>query len=437
MRDTISNKYHEDLISVIDGTGNKLNIKENIHSELLAILLDNPETVPEYGIEKLVDLFYEDIVGLAFLEDLLLDPEIEEINANAWDDIEVLYRNGEMKKGVYKFLSPDQALSIVQKIARIGSSTLNESTPRIDGYISTGVRFSALIPPIVDRDIGVTFSIRKQSENIFSKEDLIKFETITEEAFDFLKLCFENKISVICGGATSSGKTALLQALLKEISEKGLLRIFTIEEDTRELNLVYKVSDETKSRVIHTKTRPSDVRSLSISTKELLKDALRFHPDIILPAEIRGEEAMTAQEAGRTGHGVGTSIHISSAKSAPERIMTMCQMGKTSLDKNALMKLITEAFPIIAFQKQLPDKTRKVMEIYEVEGYDILSGEVIGRTLFRYTVSDNIVDDQGMTTKTIGKHERVSSISNTLKIKLLENGARAKDVKLYEQEISL
>lgn len=437
MKNIISKKYKDDLTAVIDGNANKVNIKSNIHEELLDILLNTPDEVPEDGIEELVAKMYEDIVGLAFLEELLADENVEEINGNAWNDIEVIYRNGDVSKGDYSFLSPTQAFAIIQKIARISSDTLNDTNPRVGGYITTGVRFHATAPPVIDKEVGVIFSIRKQSKEIFTKADLVKFKTITEDAFRFLQLCFEHKVSVVCAGATSSGKTALLQALLKEISEKGKQRIYTIEEDTRELNLIHKKEGKIVSRVIHTKTRKNDNEAMNISSNDLLKDALRFHPDLIITSEARGDEALAAQEASRTGHGVGLTVHSSSAPRAVERIMTMCLMGNTLLDKDTLMGLIVEAFPIIVFQKQLTDRSRKVMEIFEVESYDIDKRAINGRTLFRYAVSDNKVDSEGRVIETVGSHIRENGISESLKRKLLENGATQKEVEYYERAVSL
>ena len=432
MKDTISKKYKEDLTAVIDGNANKINIKSNIHEELLDILLNSPEEVPEGGIDLLADRMYEDIVGLGFLEDLLADENVEEINGNAWNDIEIEYRDGHMSKGDYSFLSPAQALSIIQKIARISSETLNETNPRVGGQITTGVRFRASAPPIVDKSVGVVFSIRKQSDRIFSKDDLVSNDTIGKSAFEFLQMCFEMKISLICAGGTGSGKTALLQALLKEIAEEGKLRIYTIEEETRELDLIHEEDGKIKSRVIHTKTKNSDNESYVVTSNDLLKDALRFNPDLIITSEARGEEALAAQEASRTDHGVGCTIHSTSSKRAIKRVMTMCLMGNTLLDKDTLMELIVEAFPIVVYQKRLPDGSRKVMEIFEVEDYDMRLRKVVGRTLFKYTVTDNTVDENGKVTKTIGKHEKVNSISDRLRGQLLENGATRQALRPYE-----
>ena len=85
----------------------------------------------------------------------------------------------------------------------------------------------------------------------------------------------------------------------------------------------------TQNRVIHTCIRPSDMENADVDMHDLLRKAMRFSPDIIAVAEMRGAEAMTAQEAARTGHVVVTSLHANSASKAYGRILSMCQMSGT------------------------------------------------------------------------------------------------------------
>ena len=101
---------------------------------------------------------------------------------------------------------------------------------------------------------------------------------------------------------------------------------------------------------------------------DLLRKAMRFSPDIIAVAEMRGAEAMVAQEAARTGHTVVTSLHANSARKAYNRILSMCQMSGTNINTEILLGFIVEAFPVMVFKRQLPDGTRRMMEIVEATG---------------------------------------------------------------------
>lgn len=84
-----------------------------------------------------------------------------------------------------------------------------------------------------------------------------------------------------------------------------------------------------------------------------------------------------------------------------------------------MMKLIIEAYPIMAFKMQLPDKTRKYMKIIEAEDYQ--NGEIVCRTLYRYVITDRIMSEDGTKIeRMVGYHKKVSPISNHLQILCLK-----------------
>lgn len=112
-------------------------------------------------------------------------------------------------------------------------------------------------------------------------------------------------------------------------------------------------------------TRPSDDPNLNIDMRALLRASLRLRPDVITMAEMRGPEAMDSQEAARTGHTVASTLHANSASQTYARIMTMCQMGGTTVPVHTLMGLIVEAFPIAVFCKQVDRRHRCITEIVE------------------------------------------------------------------------
>lgn len=380
------------------------------------------------SVDDLVDTLYESMAGFDFLTEYIYSEEYEEINGNAWNDIEVITPTGWHKLDTH-FHSPQHSIDIVQKMMRLGGVVIDGQKPTADSFITKGVRISAIIPPCVDDDTGASFSIRKQKNVVFTKDQLVKWGTATEDELDFLTLCTNNGVSVSVAGATGSGKTADISYLLNNISHDK--RIYTIE-DSREFNNVIKVDESGRviNRVIHTKTRPNEERKeYNIDTNKLLKTSLRYHPDILVPAEMRGEEAMTAQEAGRTGHVVLTTLHANNALDAYTRILTMCMMSGTHLSETLMLKLIIAAFPIMAFKKQLKDKTRKYMKIIEAEDYK--DGKIIGRTLFKFAITSYEKDGSGKIKKAIGQHKQVKKISNKLANMLLENGADVDDIKRF------
>lgn len=149
----------------------------------------------------------------------------------------------------------------------------------------------------------------------------------------------------------------------------------------------------------------------------LLDMALRFNPEIICVGEMRSSEAYTAQESARTGHTVLTTIHSNSCESTYSRMRTLCKR-KYDMDDEVLMDLVTEAFPIVVFTKQLENKKRRLMEIMECEITP--DGKRHFNSLFRYEITENRVEGDKFIIN--GTHKKVCGISESLKKRFLENG---------------
>jgi pilus assembly protein CpaF len=361
--------------------------------------------IPGLSMQQLADRLYGDMAGFGFLDKYITNPEIEEINGNSWRDIEIVTQSG-WRKIPERFLSPRHAEDTLRKMVRLGGLVLDGTNPIVDSYITEGVRVSAMIPPVADRRSGVVFSIRRQRMARITKEQLVEWQTATPEMLDFLTLCANHGVSVGFAGKTGSGKTTDIAFLLNAVDKNK--RIYTIEE-TREIDLFSEDKDGTAlNRVIHTCTRPSDMSNADINMNDLLRKAMRFSPDIIVVAEMRGAEAMVAQEAARTGHAVVTSLHANSARRAYSRILSMCQMSSTNISTAVLLGFLVEAFPVMVFKRQFPDGTRRIMEIVEATG--IQNGVVQANTLYRF---------EGETGKYVRKH----GVSDELAEILHGNGA--------------
>ena len=348
------------------------------------------------NISELVDAIYYDMAGMGLLSPYLQDTDTEEINVNGYGGIWVLYKDRKVRLNE-TFGTPEACSNIVRKMSRFGNVILDGSKPIGDSFIARGVRMSGAISPCVDLDAGAIASIRKQKPSFITRENLIEWDTATAEELDFLTLCVNNGVSVAIAGATGSGKTADMGYILSCVPPDK--RIVTIE-DTRELSLAkFDENGVMINDVIHllTKEEPNPISML-----DLLKLSLRLHPEILVPAEMRGKEALTVQEAGRTGHTIVSTLHANSARTAYDRILTMCLEAGTSLSEERLLKNIVEAFPIMLFKMQLPDKSRKYMEIFEATGVE--NGEVTGNTLYKYVIDHYERDKDGKIIKAVGTH---------------------------------
>lgn len=372
------------------------------------------------NISELVDAIYYDMAGMGLLSPYLQDTDTEEINVNGYGGIWVLYKDRKVRLNE-TFGTPEACSNIVRKMSRFGNVILDGSKPIGDSFIARGVRMSGAISPCVDPDAGAIASIRKQKPSFITRENLIEWDTATAEELDFLTLCVNNGVSVAIAGATGSGKTADMGYILSCVPPDK--RIVTIE-DTRELSLAkFDENGVMINDVIHllTKEEPNPISML-----DLLKLSLRLHPEILVPAEMRGKEALTVQEAGRTGHTIVSTLHANSARTAYDRILTMCLEAGTSLSEERLLKNIVEAFPIMLFKMQLPDKSRKYMEIFEATGVE--NGEVTGSTLYKYVIDHYERDKDGKIIKAVGTHKRLGCISPALAEKLLIGGVPQEEI---------
>ena len=400
VRNAISKDHAETLAQSIS----KKSAVDSIKKLIGEYVTNHQQRVNGLSAQELINRLYGDMAGFGFLDKYISDPDVEEINGNSWRDIEIVTRSG-WRKIPEHFLSPQHAEDTLRKMVRLGGLVLDGTNPIVDSYITQGIRISAMIPPVTDRRSGAVFSIRRQRMTKVVKQQLVEWKTASPEMLDFLSLCVNHGISVGLAGKTGSGKTTDISYLLSTADKSK--RIYTIEE-TRELDL-FDVDEEgrAQNRVIHTCIRPSDMENADVDMNDLLRKAMRFSPDIIVVAEMRGAEAMTAQEAARTGHVVVTSLHANSARKAYGRILSMCQMSGTNISTGILMGFVAEAFPIMVFKKQMPDGTRRIMEIVEAAG--VRDGVVQARTLFRF-------ED--------GQFVQTGNISDSLAMTLLENGAK-------------
>lgn len=390
-------------------------VKAQVKRYITKYVQDYRIAVADMSQCQLVDALYTEMAEFSFLTKYIFGTGIEEIDINAWNDIEVQYSNGITKKLEEHFDSPEHAINVVRRMLHVSGMVLDNASPAILGHLSKNIRISVLKTPLVDEDVGVAASIRIVNPQSMQKEDFICGGTATEPMLDFLAECLRYGISICVAGATSSGKTTLAGWLLTTIPDNK--RIFTIENGSRELALVRHRDGKVCNSVIHTLTRMSENEKQNIDQDILLDMALRFNPEIICVGEMRGPEAYAAQESARTGHTVLTTIHSNSCEATWRRMVTLCKR-KYDMTDNTLMDLVTEAFPIVVFAKQLENKQRKLMEIMECEV--LPDGTRNYRTLFQFQITENRVVGDKFIIK--GRHNAVQEISQSLQKRFIENG---------------
>lgn len=390
--------------------------KKHLFRYIRQFLIENFIACEGYSLDTLVEALYSEMMEYSILTEYLNRDDVEEINVNGWDDIEVIFNNGTHIKLDRTFDSPQHALNVLRRMLHISGNIIDDAMPAVLGHLGKNIRIAALKAPIVDGDRGISCSVRIVNPRNLTKEDFVNSGTATGMMLDFLSLCLQYSASICISGETSGGKTTLAGYLLSTYPDD--LRLFAIENGSRELNLIkYDENGRIKNRVVNALTRPSEDPSKNIDQNKLLSYSLRFDPDLIVVGEMRDEEAYTAQEAARTGHSVLTTVHANSAEATYDRMVTLCKLS-SNLDKADLMEYVVDAFPIVVFAKKLRNKSRKIMDILECEKKQ--DGTYEYHHLFRYVVKRNRKIDGKFIIE--GEFRNASQISKRLFNMLRDNG---------------
>ncbi len=402
---------------------------------LLKEFIEQYLTKRQYAVEgftttALCDKLFEDMAGYSFLKKWIYMPDVEEVNVNAFNDIEVIFSGGRSEKIPDKFDSPQQAIDVTRRMLSACGMIIDDTMPSIVGFLDKNIRISVDKTPIVDSEVGINASIRIVNQQTVSREKLLNSGSATDEMLDFLTACIRYGVSVCIAGSTGSGKTTVMAWLLSKVPNNR--RLITVEEGSREFNLVKRNKDgEIINSVVHLLTHPHENPNMDIDQSFLLERILRKHPDVIGVGEMRSaKEALAAAEASRTGHTVVTTIHSNSASATYCRMMTMCKT-RHAIEDEILMQIMVEAYPIVVFTKQLEDRSRKIMEI--IEGENFVDGKLSYRSLYKFDVVDNRTDENGKAT-VVGRHQKLQNISDVLRKRFLDNGISTKELSIFLKE---
>jgi twitching motility protein PilT len=157
---------------------------------------------------------------------------------------------------------------------------------------------------------------------------------------------------VIMTGATGSGKSSTLAALIGSINRKYERRIITIEDP-----IEYTFEDD---RSVITQR---EVGLDTLGFAPALRQVLRQDPDIILIGEIRDAETLRiALLASETGHLVFTTLHASSASLAIPRLLDEFPPNERDQARQALAGNLQA----ILCQRLIPDCDGQMIPAVEI-----------------------------------------------------------------------
>jgi pilus assembly protein CpaF len=352
-----------------------INNRAGIRRLLLQLTEDHFRAKPPAALvtamdkERLVEILFDEVIGLGPLEALLRDPEVSEIMVNRPEQIFV-ERRGRIELTNLAFEDEDSLRRVIDRIVSTIGRRVDESEPMCDARLKDGSRVNVVIPPVAI--YGPCLTIRKFGREVLSPEKLVMSGSATEAMMEYLDAAVKTRLNVIVSGGTGSGKTSLLNVLSGFIPSNE--RIVTCE-DAAELRL-------RQVHVISLESKPQNVEGRgAISIRDLVRNCLRMRPDRIIVGECRGPEALDMLQAMNTGHdGSMSTLHANNPRDGLGRLETLVLLAGTELPSRAIRSQITSAVNVIVQTERLRGGARKVVSIAEVMG--MVDGEIALQEIF-------------------------------------------------------
>jgi pilus assembly protein CpaF len=286
---------------------------------------------------------------LGGLERWFGDPAIDEVIVNGRGDVWI-ERAGTLAR-VATMSSPAVTTAIEHILRPIGRR-IDRSNPIVDARLPDGSRVCAVIEPIsVD---GPCLTIRR-----FALRALPLSDFAVPAVAELLEAIVAARCNVLVSGATSSGKTTLLNALAALV--RTTERIITLE-DVAELRLPHP-------HVVRLETRPPTAEGTGeVTLSQLLRTALRLRPDRLVLGEVRGAEAVQLVQALNTGHdGSMATVHANSAVDAVARVCSLVLQEVPGWPLEAIHDQVRRSIDVVIHVGRSVDNQRRVIEVAETD----------------------------------------------------------------------
>ena len=345
-----------------------------------SVIMEKSREVYMSAVTKLTlrQELFNAIRRLDLLQELIDDKTVTEIMVNGADAI-FYERDGEIYTWDRHFESREKLEDVIQQIVSRSNRQVNESIPIVDARLKDGSRVNVVLDPVALN--GPILTIRKFPEEAITMEDLIRWESISQEAAEYLKVLVKAGYNIFISGATSTGKTTFLNVLADYIPKTE--RVITIE-DSAELQ-IHGIEN-----LVRMEVRQADGDGVSnVTLRDLIRTSLRMRPDRIIVGEVRGEEALDMIQSMNTGHDGSLSTgHANSPQDMLSRLETMALFA-SDIPIQAIRKQIASSIDIIVQLERLRDRSRRVTAIAEV--LDCTEDAYILNPIFEFHEQDNLV----------------------------------------------
>jgi Flp pilus assembly CpaF family ATPase len=349
-------------------------LRQHSEDQLLA-----NQALLDQNTERLVVVeVMDELFGMAGLQPLLDDPDIESININGYDRVFVKYTGGRRARLGPVAASDSDLIDLVRTLASRASSEerrFDRGSPAVSLQLPGGERLFAVM--------ALTFggrpalSIRRHRFRTVTLGDLSELGTVDIGLRTFLASLVRARRNILITGGTDLGKTTLLRALASEIDP--MERLVTIE-DAFELGLDHDAAAH--ADVVALQAREANVEGEgAVSQADLVRWALRMTPDRVIVGEIRGPEVVPMCNAMSQGNdGSMATLHASSSKSAFLRLASYAAQGAERLSHEETNLLVATSVHFVVHLDRAKDTTTRVVssirEVVGADGTQVISNEV-------------------------------------------------------------
>jgi pilus assembly protein CpaF len=254
-----------------------------------------------------------------WLEKLTSIKDVKDVLLNGLDCL--IDRGEGLQRVRSPFSSEDSLSQALISLAFEFGARLDIASPMLDLSIGK-LRLHMLLPHGICTS--PSLSVRVHSNQVITLDELHQRKMISSSQLDVIRQSLEERRTIVISGATSSGKTTLLRAMLAGCQE----RVVTIEQ-VPELFLT--------SPAVSLTARENNQEGVGqITLSDLVVQSLRMRPDRVVVGEVRRDEFIAFLQAVSNGHpGSLTTLHASSINQVPQRLILLGLLSGVSAEVTA------------------------------------------------------------------------------------------------------
>ena len=335
--------WQHDELADLDAGARRLALRS-----LVSEALGNEEVSSR--VDELMDL----VDGFGPIAPLMRDDSVTDVLINGSRDVWI-ERDGRLELARQR-LGDEELQGLVDRVLLQANARADISQPLASGRLPGGSRIQVVLPPVAPQ--GPLLAIRKFPREPLSLDDLVRSRMIDAPDAQVLAAFVKERTSVLISGATGTGKTTLLNALLGCVGDDE--RVVTIEE-TPELRPSCPNWASLVARSANLEGRGS------VDLVTLVRTALRMRPDRIVVGEVRGAEALAALEAMSTGHeGSMLTVHAGSPRDALRRMTALALSGRSGASERTIEEQVRLAVGACVHLERQGGGSRRVAAIARV-----------------------------------------------------------------------